>query len=444
MKPYRVYVLRFRDCRNLVLRYQDPVTGKYERSTTYTDPQTGEMFTTGENRKQAKKLAARWEADLNAGRAQGRYDTSWAEFRERYEDEVVPSLAESTAGKISSTLNAVERILPKVKNGKLGDLNAEAISRFQAAFRNNARSESTIASYLSHVRAALAWAVEQGMIREVPKVKRPNRAKNGGRGKSKGRAITGEEFDRMLAAILPALLGWRKLQRQQRWKTNRRAGKSEHTMRTDERPQAIAPAAATSWNHFLKGLWLSGLRLSESLELFWDRHDRLCIDLEGKRPMLRIPAELEKGNRDRLLPITPDFAEFLLATDPAERRGPVFRPLLPSGSRANAAKAGRMISLVGELAGVKVHTHPKTGKVKFASAHDLRRSFGNRWARRVTTAVLQKLMRHASITTTMSYYVDLDAAELAEHLWGVGSVLGIVAASGPVPAAQETTQPFTE
>ena len=28
--------------------------------------------------------------------------------------------------------------------------------------------------------------------------------------------------------------------------------------------------------------------------------------------MLRIPAECEKGHRDRLLPITPDFATFLL------------------------------------------------------------------------------------------------------------------------------------
>jgi hypothetical protein len=95
-------------------------------------------------------------------------------------------------------------------------------------------------------------------------------------------------------------------------------------MRTDERPPAIAPTAAVFWNHYLKGLWLSGLRLSESLELFWVRHDRLCIDLESKRPMPRIPAEL------------------------------------------------------------------------------------------------------------------------AEHLWGVGSVLRVVAASGPMPAAQETTQPFTE
>jgi hypothetical protein len=32
-------------------------------------------------------------------------------------------------------------------------------------------------------------------------------------------------------------------------------------------------------------------------------------------------------------------------------------------------------------------------------------------------AVLQKLMRHASIETTMKFYVDLDADELADGLW---------------------------
>ncbi|MGA2035746.1 MAG: site-specific integrase [Thermoguttaceae bacterium] len=176
-----------------------------------------------------------------------------------------------------------------------------------------------------------------------------------------------------------------------------------------------------------------------SLELYWNRPDRLCIDLTGRRPRLSIPAELEKGNRDRLLPITPDFAEFLLTTDPAARRGPVFRPLMPSGNRANADRAGRMISLLGELAGVKVHAHAKTGKVKYASAHDLRRSFGTRWARRVPTAVLMRLMRHESIQTTNAYYVDLNADEIAEDLYRdfgrVGSVLGSVEAFGPGPAA---------
>ena len=54
---------------------------------------------------------------------------------------------------------------------------------------------------------------------------------------------------------------------------------------------------------------------------------------------------------------------------------------------------------------------------KTASAHDLRRAFATRWAKRVAPAILQKLMRHASINTTMGYYVDLDVDEMAEELW---------------------------
>jgi len=140
---------------------------------------------------------------------------------------------------------------------------------------------------------------------------------------------------------------------------------------------------------------------------------------------------LEKGHRDRLLPITPDFAEFLLATPEAERRGPVFRPLMPSGNRANAQRAGRMVALIGELARALVHTDVRTGEVEFASAHDLRRSFGTRWAKRVKTPVLMRLMRNKNIATTMTYYVDLEGEEIAEQLWGVGSVFGSVPASGP-------------
>ena len=78
-------------------------------------------------------------------------------------------------------------------------------------------------------------------------------------------------------------------------------------------------------------MWLSGLRLAESLELWWDRDDRLCVDLSGEHPMLRIPAECEKGNQDRVLPMAPEFAEFVLTTPEAERTGPVFNPLRPTG-----------------------------------------------------------------------------------------------------------------
>lgn len=51
-------------------------------------------------------------------------------------------------------------------------------------------------------------------------------------------------------------------------------------------------------------------------------------------------------------------------------------------------------------------------------------------------AVLQRLMRHANVITTMTFYVDLDADEMADRLWashrgedegktaGKGNILG--------------------
>ena len=74
---------------------------------------------------------------------------------------------------------------------------------------------------------------------------------------------------------------------------------------------------------------------------------------------------------------------------------------------------------------------------KYASGHDLRRSFGNRWASRVKPPVLQRLMRHASIQTTLTYYVDLDADEVADGLWeaekSVGNILGNNRPTGQIP-----------
>jgi integrase len=40
----------------------------------------------------------------------------------------------------------------------------------------------------------------------------------------------------------------------------------------------------------------------------------------------------------------------------------------------------------------------------------LRRGFGCRYAGQVPAQTLQRLMRHASINTTLAYYANLDAA----------------------------------
>jgi integrase len=42
------------------------------------------------------------------------------------------------------------------------------------------------------------------------------------------------------------------------------------------------------------------------------------------------------------------------------------------------------------------------------SLHDLRRSFGSRYAAVVPAPVLQRLMRHADIKTTLAFYTNVD------------------------------------
>jgi integrase len=176
----------------------------------------------------------------------------------------------------------------------------------------------------------------------------------------------------------------------------------------------VRPQDAEAWKYHLTGLWLSGLRLDESLRLSWESDSSFAVDLTGRHPRFRIYAEAEKGRQDRLLPMTPDFAEFLLNTPRHQRTGFVFNLKgIRTGEQMTSARAGRVISEAGELAEIIVNK----AEGKFATAHDLRRSFGTRWASRVKPATLQLLMRHRSIETTMKYYVCQNSDEVADELW---------------------------
>ena len=70
-------------------------------------------------------------------------------------------------------------------------------------------------------------------------------------------------------------------------------------------------------------------------------------------------------------------------------------------------RVSKIISKIGAKANVIVDTN------KTASAHDLRRSFGERWASRMMPADLMEIMRHESIETTMKYYVGKNAERTA-------------------------------
>jgi integrase len=138
----------------------------------------------------------------------------------------------------------------------------------------------------------------------------------------KGRPITLEEIERMLAAV-PAVVG-------------------------NER--------AAVWTFYLRGLWSSGLRLAESLNLYWDRQDKLHPVKPGRFLMLRIPADLEKGHKDRILPMAPEFAHLLEEVPDAEKHGPIFKLMRIDGrpGRPSVDRVSKIISKIGAAAKVLV------------------------------------------------------------------------------------------
>lgn len=365
MPDYRpkVAVVRYPDRPYLVLRFTDPLTGKHRTRSTRT-----------KIRREAQRLAAKWETELGNGQYRPPCNITWDVFRERYEAEKAPSLALNTANATATAFNHLERVTsPK----HLGTIGAAVLSQFQAQLRREGMKPTTMATHLRHLRAALSWAVSMQMLPSVPDFHMPARPR--GVSLMRGRPVKSDEFERMLALI-----------------------------------PRVRPRDKAEWEFFLRGLWLSGLRLDEAVCCRWDQEAAFAIHLSGRHPKFRIFAEAEKGRRDRLLPMTPDFAEFVLQVPVRDREGHVF-PLNGRYTKRQmtSARAGRIVSDIGRLAGVVVNNADE----KYASAHDLRRAFGTKWAARVKPATLQLLMRHKSIETTMKYYVEQDADVVADELW---------------------------
>ena len=114
--------------------------------------------------------------------------------------------------------------------------------------------------------------------------------------------------------------------------------------------------------------------------------------------------------------MVPEFAMFLEETPQVDRTGNVFSaPPLRGDSRSLCVNnASKVISAIGHRAGVMVSQ--KGDKTKYASAHDFRRAFGLRWSDRVMPKVLQQMMRHEDIQTTMKFYVGKNAQAAADAI----------------------------
>lgn len=362
--PIKVWVVPYGRT-NLQLQWIDPITGKRKTKTSGT-----------KNREAAIRKAATLEKELNTREPKDDGSLPWKDFVELYKSQHLSSLADASADRATGVLSIfTEQVGPK----NLRVITSQVVRQHAAWLRKNNRSEATIALHMRTLKAALKWAVDSGHAPFTPTFPKIQRSGEGDR-PAKGRPLTMKEFLAMLRAV----------------------------------KQVVGPDAAKSWRRFLWGLWRSGLRLGEALELGWTARSPLWISVDdGELPLLAIRASGEKGNKTRLLPLVQDFSEWIFRVPENQRTGLVFK--LDKQRHKDVVTleyVSKVIAKIGEASGVVV---AETGK--FASAHDLRRSFGLRWAHKSYPAELQQLMRHSDINTTMTYYARIKAQELAAKLW---------------------------
>lgn len=366
----KVYLMLRKGRTNYEAQWEDPITGRLKTRSTNTP-----------RRREAERFAGALAAEINAGQLDEVAQTTWETAADRYASEVLSSRAVKTLHKFNATRKAVQEIIdPKF----LRAMSASQISRFQTGLREKGLAEATIKSHLAALKAFLNWAFRMGMLHKVPHIAMPKRT-----GRMKHRGITTEEFERMLTKV----------------------------------ELVATKALADPWIFMLKGLWYSGLRLDEALRLRWDQGG-ITVNLTGDRPRLKIEANEDKSTKPRLLPITRDFAEHLLTVPPPQRHGRVFRCIVP-GQIAEGLRldtCSKFITRIGRKAGVCIAERPpaegeKEPRKSWAGAHCFRRAFGTRWAKRLRPQQLQELMRHESITTTMTFYVADDFEDVENAAW---------------------------
>ncbi len=303
-------------------------------------------------------------------------DITWEAFRTRYQTEYVASLSPGSQSAWTTTANWLESLC---KPKQLAEVDKAMLSRFSGSLQLEGLSPNSVATYLRTLRAALGWAHEMDLLETLPRI-RARRGLKVNRS-MRSRPISGEEFDRIMAAA-----------------------------------KTVRPKDYADWQRFLRGLSHSTLRVDELRRLSWNLGAGLAIDQTGKYPMIRMAAEAHKSREDWFQPITPEFWEVLTMRG-FPRTGFAFPLPGRRGQQMTGKRVVRTISEIGRKAGVI--TDPSTGKT--ATSHDIgRRASLTRLSSTLSMAQTQQFARHSDPRTTSQFYIRHEAEVLAEAVgWRV-------------------------
>lgn len=371
--------------RPIQMWYRDEHGNKVRRSSGTYDVQ------------EATEAARKWEAVLVLGLPETRTrkpagpQMAWSDFREAYRTQKAVTMKPKAATEAESRLDLATRILrPKtlqdVADG-LDWLQADMLAGKCSRYQSRPRSRASVQSNMRAIIAALNWAAKKPrQWVTVPKIELVTVPAGN---EMKGRPLCGEELDRYYTAM---------------------------RLHVGERRYP-------SWRFFVAGVLASGLRLSEMMVMSWDRPQTIRpVFRRGALPEIAFPAHLQKNSTQESIPMTPWFAELLQTVPEEQRTDWVFNPLPhhKSQPRLHHEHVGKILSTIGKAAGVIVDEgNPITGAgLKYASCHDLRRTFATKLAEsKVEEAIITKIMRHSSADVTRRYYISTRTQSDAGRLW---------------------------
>jgi integrase len=309
---------------------------------------------------EAERKRAALEYELNHGLYQEASSMTWERFRALFEEEYVAGRRLNTRRNFYATLDHFEKLChPTTLRG----ISERTLSAFFAGLRkepgrrkgSDGMMASTIKVRLQYLHTTLSWAASQGLLPKVPAFPRVKVPQKD------PQPVPVEAFERVLAKA------------------------KDDNMRA----------------YLLCG-WLAGLRLTEAALLEWEPTERAPY-LDLSRDRIVLPAEYVKADRDQWLPLDPELREVLEALPRHGKK--VFRFVNSRGVPVTVNGISQRVSDMAERAGVRL------------TMKTLRRGFGCRYAGKVSAHVLQRLMRHANLKITMTYYANIDAA-VEEAVWG--------------------------
>lgn len=279
--------------------------------------------------------------------------------------------------------------------------------------RYDYRSPNTVNSTMGAVMAFVRFCHRHGWIDRVPPVEKLDTDDV-----MKGRPITPAEFEQMVEAT----------------------------------PKVVGTEAADSWRFLLRVLWETGFRLADVMDFSWDDETRVhpvWFPEPGVHPILVIPSTQKNGTHQEL-PMLPGLETLLQETPTVERQGWVVNPRSfgrTTCERLTKDRVSRTIAAIGQEGKIVVRQpdERRGHRIKFASAHDIRRGFAQRMVNvGLPVELLTLLMRHADFATTRKHYAGARAAQsaavdLRQHLAATDSpALSGGFTGGGEPSAQLT------